>query len=427
MKRKDISPIATAMLHYTAPPVIGGVEAVIYSHCNVFNQFGYPVTVIAGRGDRRSLPPDTEFVSIEEMDSRQSEIQEMNLQLERGRVPDGFEDFSDRIYEKLKKRIGEYDVVIAHNLFTKHFNLPLTAALYRLIDAGEIKNCVAWCHDFTWTSERSRSKVHEGYPWDLLRKYHPDITHVTISEERKDSLVDLLGCEREKVQVIYNGVDAKTLLSLSNEGYRLVERLDLLDSDLNIIMPVRVTHAKNIEQALAIAKAIKKRLPSFRLILTGPPDPHDPKTMSYFRQLQETRDELGLDEVMRFIYESGPDPDKPYEIGFDLVGELMRSSDVMLMPSHQEGFGMPVLEAGLLGLMIFSTEVPAAQEIAKEMIQRFEPESDPEQVASQILERVENSKEHQFRRKVRREYRWQAVFRNQIEPLLKGRGWKAGL
>ena len=41
----------TAILHYSAPPVVGGVEAVISAHAEVFQRNGYPVTVVAGRGD----------------------------------------------------------------------------------------------------------------------------------------------------------------------------------------------------------------------------------------------------------------------------------------------------------------------------------------------------------------------------------------
>jgi len=39
-----------AMLHYTCPPVVGGVEAVMADHARLFAARGYQVTVITGRG-----------------------------------------------------------------------------------------------------------------------------------------------------------------------------------------------------------------------------------------------------------------------------------------------------------------------------------------------------------------------------------------
>jgi len=46
----------TAILHYTAPPVVGGVEAVIDAHARIFLQMGYPVSIIAGQGSKDALP-----------------------------------------------------------------------------------------------------------------------------------------------------------------------------------------------------------------------------------------------------------------------------------------------------------------------------------------------------------------------------------
>ena len=39
-----------AILHYAAPPIVGGVESTIYHHARLLAGAGYAVTVIAGRG-----------------------------------------------------------------------------------------------------------------------------------------------------------------------------------------------------------------------------------------------------------------------------------------------------------------------------------------------------------------------------------------
>ena len=40
-----------AMLHYSAPPVVGGVESVLAHQAQLFNEAGHKVRVIAGRGE----------------------------------------------------------------------------------------------------------------------------------------------------------------------------------------------------------------------------------------------------------------------------------------------------------------------------------------------------------------------------------------
>ena len=132
------------------------------------------------------------------------------------------------------------------------------------------------------------------------------MTYVVVSQRRQQELAGLFGCPAEEIRVVYNGVDPQALLGLSAEGAALVERLGLLDRDLVLLMPVRVTQAKNIEYALRVVAALKARGCRPRLVLTGPPDPHDAESMAYFRSLQALRGELGVEEEMRFVFESGP-------------------------------------------------------------------------------------------------------------------------
>jgi glycosyltransferase involved in cell wall biosynthesis len=412
---------SVAILHYTAPPVVGGVEAVMLAHAQTLAQAGYPVTLVAGQGEAGALPEGADLVLVPEIDSQHAEIVRLSAQLDQGRVPPGFESMRERIVEALAPILARCDNLIVHNVFTKHFNLPLSAALDRLLDGEDAPHCIAWCHDFTWTSPSSSSKVHPGYPWDLLRTRRPEMTYAVVSQARQDELARLFGCPAAEIHVIYNGVDPQALLGLSPEGAALVERLKLLEQDLVLLMPVRVTQAKNIEYALRVVAALKARGCRPRLVLTGPPDPHDAASMAYFRSLQDLREELGVDEEMRFVFESGPDRDKGYIVDASVVGDLFRVSDLMFMPSHREGFAMPVLEAGLAGMPVVCTEVPAAVEIGGEDVITFGLEETADQLAARLLAWAESSTVHRLRRRVRQEYTWQAIFQRDIEPLLHRR------
>jgi len=415
----------TAILHYAAPPVVGGVEVVIQAHVQTFVQASYPVAVVAGRGEVEALPSGIGWIHLPEMDSQYEPVVQISAALEQGNVPPAFEEMVEHLMAKLDVVLRDFDTVIVHNIFTKHFNLPLTAALDRLLDAGAIGHCIAWCHDFTWTSPSSSSKVHAGYPWDLLRTYRPDVTYVVVSERRQQVLAQLFGCPLEEVRVVYNGVDPNSLLGLSAEGADLVARLGLLEPDLLLLMPVRVTRAKNIECALRVVAALKARGCRPKLVLTGPPDPHDAKSMAYFESLQELRQQLGVEEEMRFVFESGLDPDEPLVIDTQVVGDLFRVADLMFMPSHREGFAMPVLEAGFVGIPVVCTDVPAAVEIGGEDVMLFDEGEDPDHLAGRLLCWAEDSGVHRLRRRVRQRYTWSAIFERDIEPLLRKREARA--
>lgn len=421
---------AIAILHYSAPPVVGGVESVITAHGQVFHKAGYPVTVIAGRGgavsekhassqsDLQAVDLPVRFLRISEMDSQHPEVLALNRSLEAGTIPEGFEALVSRLVSALDPLLTRFGAVIVHNIFSKHFNLPLTAALMRLLEAGRLPGCIAWCHDLTWTSPNSRRQVHQGYPWDLLRTYNPEITYVTVSEDRRQELVDLLGCQPYVVQVIYNGVNLQELIGIRPESWSLAERLGMPEAGLVLLMPVRVTQAKNIEYALQVTEVLKQLGLRPLLVVTGPPDPHEAGGMAYFHSLLEKREQLHLAGEARFVYESCPDPSEPCLIENEVVGDLLRLSDVVFIPSHREGFGMPVLEAGLAGIPVVSTSVPAALEIGGKDVLLFDGQQPAEITANQIRSCIESSAIAHLRSRVRRDYTWEAIFKREIEPLV---------
>ena len=72
---------SVAIIHFAAPPIIGGVESTIYHHARLLVEAGYEVTVIAGRGD--SFHPQVEVQLIPEIDSRHPFVLDVGKELAR--------------------------------------------------------------------------------------------------------------------------------------------------------------------------------------------------------------------------------------------------------------------------------------------------------------------------------------------------------
>ena len=201
----------------------------------------------------------------------------------------------------------------------------------------------------------------------------------------------------------------------------LIDRLNLWADELILIMPVRVTSAKNIEYAMQVLAALKKLKNRVRLVLTGPPDPHDSSSMEYYQSLLDLRKSLDVEQEMCFVFESGPQPGSGYLIDQRVVADLYHMADIMFMPSHREGFGMPILEAGLLGLPVFASAVPAIQDLDIRKSFVFPLNTPPQQLADQILNWAKDNPEYLLRAKVRQGYTWKAIFERDLLPLLKGK------
>jgi glycosyltransferase involved in cell wall biosynthesis len=410
----------TAIIHYSAPPTIGGVEGVIAAHAKVFLEEGYPIKIIAGRGKRSALPEGADFIELPLLDSQNKAVLKVNSDLEKGLVSSSYEQLQKEIKDQLKETLEDIDNVIVHNLLSKNFNLAATEATISLLEERKIPNLIAWCHDFSLRSTKDKKSLHDGLPWDFLRTYYPEIHYVVVSQQRQETLSEILDIPKEKINVIYNGFNPDALLGLTKETSRLINHLNLEDADLIVLMPVRITRAKNIELSMQIAADLKSKLGNPQIVLTGPPDPHDPDNMAYFEELKALRKKLGVENNFKFLFEENPDSDEPYILDMKIVADLYRVSDIVLMTSHREGFGMPVIEAGFSGKPVFSSNIPAAKEIGGKEIYRFTLNNSPEQIANLIINWASSNPVHLMRVRMRQNFAWQKIFTKKIQPLLIG-------
>jgi glycosyltransferase involved in cell wall biosynthesis len=79
---------------------------------------------------------------------------------------------------------------------------------------------------------------------------------------------------------------------------------------------------------------------------------------------------------------------------------------------------MPILEAGLLGMPVFSSKIPAAMEIGAGVVTRFSPDNAPDSIAGMLLDWAQNSTTQRLRQRIRQNFTWQAIFQHDILPLI---------
>ncbi len=406
-----------SILHYTAPPVIGGVEATIRDHGRLLARRGYPVMIIAGRGEawHRRL----EMRLIPEADSMHPDVLKVTRALEQGVVPPAFHGLQENLHKRLRHVLQRTEICFVHNVLCLHFNLPLTAAIHDLIDEGWVTRFVAWNHDLSWTDPAQRSKMHPGFPWDLLRQPREELTYVVVSEDRRHDLARLLGIPDDSIRVIPPGVSFAAFFRLASASRYLVEELGLLDPELLLLHPARITRLKNIELGIEVVHTLRERGIDAWLIVTGPPDPHNPGEVAYAQELKELSRERGVEEEVIFVYEHGPDSATPLLLSDQMVNDLYQIADALFFPSHSEGFGIPMLEAGLARLPVFCSNIPPFHESAGEHAHFFELDEDPSAIADLIMDVMRDDPTYGLRQRVLQRYTWRGVIRELIQPLIE--------
>src|SRR3989338_2078359 len=121
------------LVHYTYPPVVGGVERIVQDQARLFAKYGYRTTVFAGDGINTesqltlSIIPEFKSLSLSDPNLKDKLLRE-------SRFPAEHFQLKDTISTKLEKVFADTDIFIIHNMLNLH---PLTQKIlskYNILD-----------------------------------------------------------------------------------------------------------------------------------------------------------------------------------------------------------------------------------------------------------------------------------------------------
>ncbi|MFB6355546.1 MAG: glycosyltransferase family 4 protein, partial [bacterium] len=401
-----------SIVHYSCPPVIGGAEFIIESQARWMNGYSADVEVMVGEGEQ--FHDDIPVHQVESLGSDYSPAIEATEHYHED-AGERFEEVKDTIKNELRSVLDSSNTWFIHNLLTMPFNLPATVAL-RELSAETEAQVFPWTHDIAWFDGDYHTP--DEYPWSVMGKEANVETYVAISGKRKRQLEEIFD-ENVPIEVVYDAIEFDEFHELDSTIQALYRDHKMYYDDIIALYPARIVKRKNFELALEIIAALKETGYQLHFIITGPPDPHNPETMEYFDELRELRDDLGLQDEVIFCYEmDNPDGEGRFQVSFNRVRQLYRISDVLIMSSLQEGFGLPLLEAGLTRTVICCSNIDPLPEVGGDAPIYFDPEGDPAHIAGRIEEHLETQDAVLLQRRVRQNFTWPAIFEGHMVPLL---------
>ena len=222
-----------------------------------------------------------------------------------------------------------------------------------------------------------------------------------------------MGLPLPAIQVVPNGVDAARLLKLSEPAQALAAAWRLDQAAPILLLPVRLTPRKNIELALRALAALRRHPrcggPILRLCRAADHRAGRAAQPGQRRVSPATgglRDELGLAGAAHFAVEQAPDG-----LSDEVVGDLYRLADALLLPSREEGFGIPLLEAGLTRLPIFCADIEPLQALGAADATYFSPDAAPDTVAAAVAQRLGSDAAYRMAVRTRQQYAWERYTR----------------
>jgi glycosyltransferase involved in cell wall biosynthesis len=404
------------LLHYSGPPTIGGVEQTMYYHAKALADLGYEPTYIVGEGDASSTW--SQVILIPRLFSRHPDVLAAKQELDSGVVGDTYQRLRHALMKDLPKRLDPFHVLIVHNALTLHKNLALTDVLWTLHQEGKLPPMIGWHHDFAWERADYRKELHEGYPWELLKQPWPGVVNVAVSNAQQESLGHLYNIDPSEINVIPPGVDPAITGCWTELTEQLVAELRLLEADVLFLLPARITRRKNIEFAIKILAEIHRQVQKdIRLIISGPPGPHNPTNIAYLDSLLDLVKQLGMQGSVHFLYQIGPSP--PLIVDDETMANLFDLCDALIFPSKDEGFGIPILEAGLKRMPIFCSDLQPFRESGQDQIYKFKLIDPPQRIASIIADTLLRDRAYILRNRVRSNYTWRNIVQSKLAPIIE--------
>ncbi|MBW1722682.1 MAG: glycosyltransferase family 4 protein [Deltaproteobacteria bacterium] len=402
-----------ALLHYSCPPVVGGVEEIIRQQASLLGRYYHNVKVFAGDGGIFSDNIEIEINPL--LGSRNRQVQSAHQSGFEGN-DERLETLTKKIYEYFLRTLKGFDVLVAHNVLTMPYNLPLSSALHRIGREGLIP-IISWNHDSPYFYPDYPGHL-DLFPWNILKRAYAGIHYVVISESRREMFADLYGSMKE-LHVIPNGIDPFDFFLLESNTVRIIKEQRLFEAEFIMVQPSRLHRRKNMELSIRVTRALHDLGLKARLLITGAHDPHEPKSLKYYRELKNLAMELGVEKdvliIAEYVFKSG----EKMSADRITIRDFYLISDILLLPSLQEGFGIPLLESGMIKLPIVCSSIPPFLEIGGEDVCLFDPEDPPEDIARKILEFVGGLKPHRMFRKVIRNYAWDNIYHEKLLPLLE--------
>jgi len=206
----------------------------------------------------------------------------------------------------------------------------------------------------------------EPYIFKVL--YHKT-PFLTVSESTRSDLLEW-GISGSGVTVINNGVNTTHMSSkLPKERKKIIVFLGALAKD------------KGIEDAIESFSLISKNLPDicqFWIIGKGKPD--------YEKDLRKKVQEAGMtDEVKFWGYVS---EDKKFE--------LLQKAHILVNPSKREGWGLVVIEGGVVGVPTVGYDVPGLRDSIIDGKTGILCKASPNKLAESVVSLIQNTDKYNF-------------------------------
>ncbi len=255
---------------------------------------------------------------------------------------------------QVPRAVGSSDV-----LHVPHYNAPLLRRGALLVTI----------HDLNHILDRTYRRTIKSmlYAQPMLRLVARRANHIfTVSEYSKRRIVEHLGIGEEHISVVYNGIGAH-IFPEDRDVARANTNREFGFSGPYILFVGNLKANKNVQGLLkAFAVAQERSKVPHHLLIVGDDAAGRQSTIELIRKLKLA------DKVVRVPH-----------VGHERIRCVYSGADLTVLPSFEEGFGLPVVESMACGTPVACSRSASLPEIGGDAAEYFDPH-DPGSIAAAV-------------------------------------------
>lgn len=269
---------------------------------------------------------------------------------------------------------NELDVVY---LFHNHIVAPYVSEL--VADSGQV-DAKLLINLIGFGIDEKRGGARNTFPYQDYLFTHPEwhahIAATQFEASQYESIYQKLSMDDERVFYLPHSIDVDTF---NLEAAKASETLSLPDASFLMTYPVHVYPRKNVELGIEVLAELttEDSISDPEFVLAG-----ERWDEEYYEQLDELASDLGVRDSVTFL--DG--------IAHSKMPELLYRSNLVLFPSHQETFGIGIVEALACGTPVVGPDyIHATREVLESVPGGYAAEKSVDSFRNKTLQALESS------------------------------------
>lgn len=352
---------------------VGGMNIYVLELCRQLTAKGYVIDIFTRSQDKNIQ----KIVDIQDSLRVIHIVAGQEVEIEKKKLIEYVPEFLTNLFSFISENQLTYDLIYAHYYLSgivgleikKKYKIPLFVTFHTL---ALMKNLVARDESEKEDLKRIESEI------SLVKKADKIIS--TSTQDAK-YLATLYNCSASKVAVLTPGIDLKTF---SPQDKIKAKQIVGADKDHKIILFVgRIEPLKGIDVLLYAMKILLENNPQMRLclwILGGDVE----RKSNELRRLEQLRKLLNISTGVTFVGRKHQSELPSY----------YNASEIVVLPSHYESFGIVALEAMSCGVPVIATDTAGIAGLFDEESVLITSANNPLMLAQKIKNLLTNEDEY---------------------------------